>query len=148
MVKIKKCFFVIFLLSILYFFLNIEFAKVDGESMQPTLNNNDIVIYKRNIKNIKRFDIVIFKFNNSLFIKRVIGLPGEKIEYRKNNLYVNGEEVSENFKKSVTSDLIVDLIPSNEIFVLVDNRIFSSDSRDFGSVKLSDVKGIMILRLT
>lgn len=101
MVKIKKCFFVIFLLSILYFFLNIEFVKVDGESMQPTLNNNDIVIYKRNIKNIKRFDIVIFKFNNSLFIKRVIGLPGEKIEYRKNNLYVNGEEVSENFKKSV-----------------------------------------------
>ena len=148
MVKIKKCFFVIFLLSILYFFLNIEFAKVDGKSMQPTLNNNDIVIYKRNIKNIKRFDIVIFKFNNSLFIKRVIGLPGEKIEYRKNNLYVNGEEVSENFKKSVTSDLIVDLIPSNEIFVLGDNRIFSSDSRDFGSVKLSDVKGIMILRLT
>lgn len=116
--------------------------------MQPTLNNNDIVIYKRNIKNIKRFDIVIFKFNNSLFIKRVIGLPREKIEYRKNNLYVNGEEVSENFKKSVTSDLIVDLIPSNEIFILGDNRIFSSDSRDFGSVKLSDVKGIMILRLT
>lgn len=148
MVKIKKCFFVIFLLSILYFFLNIECAKVDGESMQPTLNNNDIVIYKRNIKNIKRFALVIFKFNNSLFIKRVIGLPGEKIEYKKNNLYVNGEEVSENFKKSVTSDLIVDLIPSNEIFVLGDNRIFSSDSRDFGSVKLSDVKGIMILRLT
>ena len=148
MVKIKKCFFVIFLLSILYFFLNNEFAKVDGESMQPTLNNNDIVIYKGNVKNIKRFALVIFKFNNSLFIKRVIGLPGEKIEYRKNNLYVNGEEVSENFKKSVTSDLIVDLIPSNEIFVLGDNRIFSSDSRDFGSVKLSDVKGIMILRLT
>ena len=148
MVKIKKCFFALFSLCVLYFSINSGFVKVDGESMQPTLNNNDIVIYKKNIRNIKRFDIVIFKFNNSLFIKRVIGLPEEKIEYRENNLYVNGEVILENFKKSITNDLIIDSIPENEIFVLGDNRIFSSDSRDFGSIKLSDIKGIMILKLT
>lgn len=148
MVKIKKCFFALFFLCVLYFSINSGFVKVDGESMQPTLNNNDIVIYKKNIRNIKRFDIVIFKFNNSLFIKRVIGLPEEKIEYRENNLYVNGEVILENFKKSITNDLVIDSIPENEIFVLGDNRIFSSDSRNFGSIKLSDIKGIMILKLT
>ena len=46
------------------------FAKVDGNSMQPTLKDNDIILYYKSKKNIKRFDIIIFKRNNNLFIKR------------------------------------------------------------------------------
>ena len=58
--------------------------------MKPLLSNKDVVLYKKTNHKLKRFDIIIFKLNNELFIKRVIGLPGENIEYIDNKLYVNG----------------------------------------------------------
>ena len=111
--------------------------------MLNTLKNNDIMIlnklsYKNN--DIKRFDIVVVKNNNELIIKRVIGLPGEKISYKNNELYVNGKRVKENFKK-VKDDNVEDYTIDNEVvpkgyyFVLGDNRPKSADSRDIGYIK-------------
>ena len=55
-------------------------VKVSGPSMQPTLNNNDILILKKYDKKIERFDIVVIDHQKSKLVKRVIGLPGEKIK--------------------------------------------------------------------
>lgn len=129
------------------------FAKVDGNSMQPTLKDNDIILYYKSKKNIKRFDIIIFKRNNNLFIKRVIGLPGDSIKYIDNTLYVNDNPIEENFQKSITNDFNIsditssDVIPNNKLFVLGDNRLFSTDGRSFGFIDINDVNGIMIIKI-
>lgn len=130
-----------------------DFAKVDGNSMQPTLKDNDIILYYKSKKNIKRFDIIIFKRNNNLFIKRVIGLPGDSIKYIDNTLYVNDNPIEEDFQKSITNDFNIsditssDVIPNNKLFVLGDNRLFSTDGRSFGFIDINDVNGIMIIKI-
>ncbi len=121
--------------------------------MKPKLSNNDIIIYSKNINDIKRFDVIIAKVNNELYIKRVIGLSGEKIEYLDEVLYVNGEKIVEPFEKSITNDFSVDdiisdnIIPDNKILVLGDNRLYSTDSRNFGLIDIATIKGKFIFKL-
>ncbi len=121
--------------------------------MKPKLSNNDIIIYSKNINDIKRFNVIIAKVNNELYIKRVIGLSGEKIEYLDEVLYVNGEKIVEPFEKSITNDFSVDdiisdnIIPDNKILVLGDNRLYSTDSRNFGLIDIATIKGKFIFKL-
>ena len=72
----------------------IDPVRVDGGSMDTTLANGQImilnkIVYKRN--DIKRFDIVVIDEGDKAIIKRVIGLPGETVEYKDNKLYINGK---------------------------------------------------------
>ena len=66
-------------------------VRVDGDSMNSTLNNNDILILNKLDKDFNRFDIVVIKYGKSKLVKRIIGLPGENIEYKDNDLYINGK---------------------------------------------------------
>ena len=124
---------------------------VNGESMEPTLKDHDLMIlnkfYYRNHE-IKRFDIVVIYLEeeNEFLIKRVIGLPGEKIEYKNNKLYVNGKYVKENFKHMktkdfTTKDISYEEIPDNKYLVLGDNRTNSIDSRILGYINEKDIEG-------
>ena len=88
-------------------------AVVDGLSMYDTLNDHDIVL---------------------------IGLPGEKIEYKDNKLYINGEEIEDNFKANETADFTAET-KENEYFVLGDNRKLSKDSRYLGNFKKENIIG-------
>lgn len=120
-------------------------AVVDGLSMYDTLNNHDIVIINKIVmktNNINRFDIVVLKNNTDgdKIIKRVIGLPGEKIEYKDNKLYINGEEIEDNFKTNETTDFTAET-KENEYFVLGDNRELSKDSRYLGNFKKENIIG-------
>ncbi|WLR43554.1 signal peptidase I [Bacillus carboniphilus] len=132
---------------------------VDGESMTPTLLNQDRMIVNKigySINGLDRFDIVVFHATEDKdYIKRVIGLPGDEIEYRDDQLYINGEEVDEPFldeqKEQVFGLLTEDFtleertgkltVPDNEIFVMGDNRRNSQDSRHIGTVPMSEVMG-------
>ena len=72
--------------------------KVNGESMHPTLEEGDIMILNKTayyFNNPKRFDIVVVDMPDEYLIKRVIGLPGEHIEYKNNTLYVDGKKVKD-----------------------------------------------------
>ena len=118
--------------------------RVNGPSMNDTLKNNDIMIldeigYK--FSGIERFDIVVIKYDDDFLIKRVIGLPGEEIEYKDNFLYVNGKKVKENFEHAVTEDIDKIKVPKNEYYVLGDNRVNSTDSRIIGTVSIDDFLG-------
>lgn len=77
--------------------------QVVGPSMQPTFANQDIVILNKlhyRFFDIKRFDVVSLNYSSTKYlIKRVIGLPGDKIEYRNNQLYINEKKVAEDFLK-------------------------------------------------
>ena len=75
----------------------IDIARVEGDSMAPTLTNNNLLLYSKLNKEYSRFDIVIIKIDKVYYIKRIIGLPGETIEYKNNTLFVNGNKVIENF---------------------------------------------------
>jgi len=116
---------------------------VHGESMMNTLHDGDIMIldvvgYK--VSSLDRFDIVVIDTGKELIIKRVIGLPGEEVEYQNNTLYINGKEVKDSYGSNVTEDFKV-TVPKNKYFVLGDNRQNSMDSRYFGPFSTSDIKG-------
>src|SRR4051812_4561179 len=79
---------------------------VDGASMNPTLQDQDRMIVTK-IGEPKRFDIVVFHAPDGTdYIKRVIGLPGDRIEYKHDVLYVNGEEMDEPYLKGHKESII------------------------------------------
>lgn len=123
-----------------YFF---SLGKVDGQSMNPTLNDQDYVLLNKvsyKTGEPKRFDIIMFTLpDNSVLIKRVIGLPGEKLEYKNNSLYVDGRVVKDPFIKE--EDFIAINIPVGEVFVMGDNRDHSTDSRVFGTIPVRQILG-------
>ena len=135
---------------------------VDGPSMQPNLHNRDHMITNKFIyrfKDPERFDVVVFHASDKKdFIKRVIGLPGEHIKYKNDQLYVNGKKINENFLQDekdsltdgevLTSDFeLEDLpegyskIPEGYFLVLGDNRTNSTDSRMLGLISKKQIVG-------
>ena len=123
--------------------------KVNGESMYPTLEEGDIMILNKTayyFNEPERFDIVVVNMPDEYLIKRVIGLPGEHIEYKNNTLYVDGKKVKENFKHGVTANFNIeelgsDTIPLNTYLVLGDNRENSLDSRELGFIREDQLLG-------
>ena len=123
---------------------------VKGESMYPTLHNKDIMILdkiKYKYSSIERFDIVVIRNDGKNIIKRVIGLPGDSVDYIDSNLYINGKMYVEKYLDSDVktllngSDFEVDNIPDDCYFVLGDNREVSKDSRSIGLIKKKDIEG-------
>ena len=117
---------------------------VHGESMTNTLHDKDIMILDKislKFQSIKRFDIIVIDTGDTKIIKRVIGLPGETIEYFDNKLYIDGEEVKDKYGKDATSDIEQTKIGDNEYYVLGDNRGNSVDSRIIGLVNKKDILG-------
>lgn len=119
---------------------------VDGTSMTPTLADNQVLILKKYDKSYKRFDIAVLDYNGTRLVKRVVGLPGEEVEYKQGKLYINGKEIKENFKHGKTTDFVLeqvgyDKIPKDYYFVMGDNRTNSTDSRTVGLIHKSDILG-------
>lgn len=117
---------------------------VNGPSMLNTLHDKDIMILDKigmKLNGIDRFDIVVIQTNHNKIIKRVIGLPGETIEYRDNKLYVNDKELEDSFANGITYDFEKIEIPKNSYYVLGDNREDSVDSRILGTITKQDILG-------
>ena len=123
-------------------------VRVDGDSMDPTLKNGQILILNKMDQEYERMDIVVFDYKKDRLIKRVIGLPGETVEIKDNNLYINGEEISDYKEDVKTADYKLNVtIPEGYYFVLGDNRSVSADSRLIGLVSKEDLKGTICFRL-
>ena len=133
---------------------------VDGPSMETTLYDGDNLIIDKisyRFEDPKRFDIIVFPFQykeNTFYIKRIIGLPGETVSITENGIImINGEPLQESYGKEVIRDpgMAKDPITlsDGEYFVLGDNRNNSSDSRDpsVGIIKRSDIVGRAFMRL-
>lgn len=124
-------------------------VKVNGTSMIDTLHDSDIMILNKlsyKFNDIKRFDIVVVDDKEELIIKRVVGLPGEYIEYKNNKLYVNGKYIKEEFSHKYTDDFSINeleatKIPEDCYFVLGDNRVNSKDSRIIGFIPKEQILG-------
>lgn len=128
---------------------------VDGQSMYATLHDKDRMWMMRN-REIDRFDVVVFPAPNkdALYIKRVIGVPGDTIEYRDDHLILNGETLTEPYLKPYedqfepfTYDFTLEevsgekVVPEGKYFVLGDNRRNSVDGRAFGFIDMDAIEG-------
>ncbi len=120
---------------------------MSGASMEPNLTDGDYVLINEFNKDYKRGDIVVFKYpkdEKQFFLKRIIGLPGEKVEVKQGIVSVNGRVLDESsYLKSdvVTKGEVSLTLGSDEYFVMGDNRGFSGDSRVWGAVKKSLIVG-------
>jgi len=117
-------------------------VTVDGVSMNETLADKDIMILNKLGKNnINRYDVVVIKRNKDKLIKRVLGLPGEKIKCVSGIIYINNEEIENKHAYGKTADFKEYVLSDDEYFVLGDNRENSLDSRSFGPVKKENILG-------
>lgn len=127
--------------------------KVSGNSMNPTLNDNDIVLLIKTDK-LELGDLCCFYWNNKLLLKRVIGTPGDVIELDiDGNLYVNGEYVNEEYiDKKALGECDIDFpyqVGDNHFFMLGDSREVSVDSRNstIGSISEEQMVGKVVMKI-
>jgi signal peptidase I len=161
--------------SVLGIFI-IQPYKVDGHSMDPTLHDKervyvsklphtfsylpdygDIVIidsrvdrartFKDDISDNPMFQLFKNTTDHAFYIKRVIGKPGDILEFKNHDLYRNGKKLSEPYIKEIMDDASGNrwIVPANHIFVMGDNRNNSEDSREIGYIPLDHVLGVTVL---
>lgn len=141
----KMVVFVLLAAFILRSFLIQPFV-VDGQSMEPNFQNQEYLIVEKlsyKLHQPQRGDVIVFRAPSNPeydYIKRIIALPGETVTVKMGQIYINGNELEENYlskgeKTLIGSDEKMTLertLGANEYFVLGDNRDHSSDSREFG----------------
>jgi signal peptidase I len=156
---------------LIYLFFIIP-TQVDGLSMDPTFKDNQIMLTNRFIQlvggpdgliknyNYQRGQVVVYKRpGRSDLIKRIIGLPGEKVMVKDKSVWINGIKLTEpyidkNLKPTNPGSFIAEgqeiVIPENHYFTLGDNRINSIDSRDssVGFVHRNQLRGQVFLSIT
>ena len=125
-------------------------VRVEGGSMEPGLEDQERIFINKLVyrwENIGRGDIVVFRYPRDprkSFIKRVIGLPGDRIRIAYGHVYLNGKLVEETYVPEEfldTRSYPDTVVPANAYFVLGDHRSMSNDSRDFGSVARGYIYG-------
>lgn len=134
-------------------------TRVSGQSMQPTLHDGDNLLVDKltyRFRDPKRYEIVVFPYKyeeDTYYIKRIIGLPGETVQIIDGYVYINGEKLKKDYGAEVMQDSGIAEEPitlgEDEYFVLGDNRNHSSDSRvpNVGVLKRKDLLGRAWVRI-
>ena len=118
-------------------------VRVNGTSMVPSLEEKEILILNKMNKSFSREDIVVVskKVEGSSIIKRIIGLPNEKIKCINGVIFINDEKYEDKYGFGTTTDFDEITLKDDEYFVLGDNRVVSKDSRMLGPIKEKYIEG-------
>jgi signal peptidase I len=125
-------------------------VKVEGSSMEPGLEDQERIFINKLVyrfETIERGDVIVFRYprdNRKSFIKRVIGVPGDRVRVVEGHVYVNGQMLSEPYVSQDyfdTRSYEERLVKPDTFYVMGDHRSMSNDSRDFGLVPRANVYG-------
>src|SRR5688500_10460187 len=121
--------------------------RFDGYSMEPTITNGQKLFTEEiSLSDLKQGDVIYFELDESLLVKRLIGLPGEKIEIRDGDIYINDQILVEGYEASSPEYRFGPItLEADQYFVLGDNRDASKDSHQFGPINGDQIKGRVIL---
>lgn len=147
------------LFIVVYLFI-MQPNQVKGTSMDPTFNSGDYIFTSKvayKFRSIERGDVIVFKSPSNPdieYIKRIIGLSGDKIMIKDGEVYVNGIRLTEGYISTKTNlweggfskNGAETIVPDGDIFVMGDNRPRSSDSREFGPVPITSIIGQVFFR--
>lgn len=156
--------YVLFVLCVVYLLITFvgQRTEVKGESMETTLSDGDNLIVDKlsyRFRDPERFDIIVFPFQyeeDTYYIKRIIGLPGETVQIdEQGNIYINGEVIQESYGREIIKPEYIGLaaepvtLGEDEYFVMGDNRNNSRDSRVeiVGNIHRDDILGRAWLRI-
>jgi len=123
-------------------------TRVHGQSMEPNLHSDQRLVVEKvsyRLHGPRRGDVVVFSVpqqSEELLIKRIIGLPGETVEIREGQVYINDTPLDEPYLDQETRGHFEPrVVPPLHVFVLGDNRSFSNDSRAFDAVPIKSILG-------
>jgi signal peptidase I len=124
-------------------------TRVEGQSMEPNLHTDQRLVVEKvsyRFHGPERFDVVVLRMpsqGDELLIKRVVGLPGETVEFRDGGVYINGKRLEEPFLREGTRPgrRTTVVVPPLHVYVLGDNRDHSNDSRSFGPIPIENIVG-------
>ena len=116
-----------------------DWYVLSGDSMEPTLQENDVMLVRLSPDTWKRGEVVLFQPEGSewMHVKRIAACPGDQVEANQTGLFVNGRRIL----SSPQTPLGSIQVPEGHVFVLGDHSENSSDSRDFGPVPLEKMEG-------
>ncbi len=134
--------------------------QVQGASMEPTFHNGNYIFTSKvtyRFRSPQRGDVIVFRSPRNPdieYIKRIIGLPGDRIMISDREVYVNGIKLNEGYISDATHVMPEGFVKENQpvevpndyLFVMGDNRPRSSDSREFGPIKFTSVIGQVFFR--
>ena len=138
--------------SVLHAFV-VHVSVVRGHSMEPCLHDGDRLVVDRvgpSLLGLHRFDVVVLanpRDNSVDYVKRIAGLPGDRIAIHSGKLWIDDHAVAEDFAPIADhAELPTLVVPDGHVFVLGDNRPISCDSREFGLVPLELLRGTVRAR--
>lgn len=134
--------------------------EINGASMEPNFHNGEYILTNKiwyKFKDPQRGEVIIFKSPRNKevdYIKRIIGIPGDRVRLADNTFYVNDQKVEEAyipegtpiFPGSFLQESSEIIVPENQYFVIGDNRPHSADSREFGPIPFEDIIGKAFVR--
>jgi signal peptidase I len=135
----------------------VQRTVVSGESMENTLHNGESLLVNKIAYEPSRYDIVVFyplgREEDEYYVKRIYGLPGETVQIKGKDIYINNQIIEDKYAKNAMDDAGIAEEPlklgEDEYFVLGDNRRVSKDSRDseVGPVKKENIAGHVVFRI-
>lgn len=156
----KKLILILLSVFTLKYFV-LEFNYVKGKSMLPNYREGDFLLSLKSFQEYKKGDVVFVNKNNTVFIKRIIGTPNDKIKIENNSIFLNENKVNTNY---IDKDIFLEenykikknksykkmnevILKENEYFVMGDNRSNSYDSRMFGSININEIRGKAVKKM-
>lgn len=152
--KDAKKFLLLFVILFIVFRSVIGFSFVKGHSMEPTLTEDNIVLYTRIHSQYHRGDVVSVRIpSGEYYVKRIIAMEGDVIDLRDGRVYLNDELLPEPYLDGALTSEREGIVrypytlQEGQIFIMGDNRAESTDSRSFGAIGIRQIRGLIWFRI-